>query len=217
MVGLRVAAAVVFGSVLFAVPGDADACMNEVQRNLGPTEEIAQAEYELGMNEFGEAMHRVRVRYPKIRELGSSAPPLARRALRIYALALVRAEGQMDLSLGWAPWGNLEWAIETLADLDSVRPNDPESQADLAEARIALTRTRAEGVRVLEELDRKDLLGSALAYRALARARRAAGDDKGVAAAVARCEKMALTPSQCTGALVVARTPKPTYAPRGIK
>ncbi len=186
--------------VLLAVaspPRSSSACMNEVVRQLSPVQEIAAAEQDLDDARLGEATHRVRVRYPAIRALDGTAPPLAQRAQRIYALALVRAEGKLDAQLGWAPWGNLEWAVETLADLDTRRPNDPRSQADLAEARTRLPRTRGEGVRVLEDLDRRDLLGSPYAYRALARARRTSGDEGGADAALRRCAVMASNPSRC--------------------
>ncbi|MBX3208954.1 MAG: hypothetical protein KF764_28235 [Labilithrix sp.] len=198
-------------------PRSSSACMNEVQRQLTPVQEIAAAEQDLDGARLGEATHRVRVRYPSIRQLDGTAPPLALRAQRIYALALVRADGSLDAQLGWARWGNLEWAVETLADLDAHRPNDPRSQADLAEARTRLARTRAEGVRVLEDLDRRDLLGSPYAYLALARARRTAGDDGGADAALRRCAVMAANPSRCDTDLAgEVASPTPPPARRGI-
>jgi hypothetical protein len=174
-----------------------EACYNEVVIHLTPVQEIAAAERDLEESRLGEALHRVRLRYPQIRTMGNDAAPLALRAQRIYALALVRANGQLDGQLGWARWGNLEWALETLAELDAKRVNDPRSQADLAEARIRLQRTRAEGVRVLEELDRRDLLASPFAYMALSRARRDAGDDGGAAAALRRCAVMSVDARRC--------------------
>ena len=175
----------------------AAACENEVQMRLTPVQEIAAAEKDLENNRLGEAGSRVRGRYPGIRTLGADAPPLALRAQRIYALVLVRADGRLDSGLGWARWGNLEWAAETLAALDKKRPNDPRSQADLAEARTRLTRTRAEGIRVLEDLDQRDLLGSPFAYLALARARRTSGDDGGAQAAMRRCSMMSNDKRRC--------------------
>jgi hypothetical protein len=173
------------------------ACGNAVEIHLTPVQEIATAEKELENNRLGEAAHRVRLRYPNIRALDSSAPPLALRAERVYALILVRADGQLDRALGWSRWANLEWAVETLADLDRKRLNDPRSQADLAEARTRFSRTRKEGVEVLEDLDRRDLLGSANAYLALARARRAAGDDNGAKVALRRCAVMSTDQRRC--------------------
>jgi hypothetical protein len=184
------------GAVLFP-PRSSEACINEVIIHLTPVQEIAAAERDLEESRLGEALHRVRLRYPQIRTMASDAPPLALRAQRIYALALVRANGQLDGPLGWARWGNLEWALETLTELDAKRVNDPRSQGDLAEARIRLPRTRAEGVRVLEELDRRDLLASPFAYMALSRARREAGDDGGATAALRRCAVMSVDARRC--------------------
>jgi hypothetical protein len=178
-------------------PTTSAACLNEVLRTLTPVEEIAAAEKDLEHGRLAEAAHRVRARYPGIRSLGPSAPPLAQRALRIYALVLVRADGRFDSQLGWARSGNLEWALETLAELERARPNDVRSQADLAEARTRLARTRSEGVRVLEDLDRRDLLGSPFSYLALARARRASNDAPGAAAALRRCSMMSVERRLC--------------------
>lgn len=175
----------------------ATACGNAVEIELTPVQEVAAAEKDLENNRIGEAASRVRGRYPGIRTLGADAPPLALRAERIYALALVRADGHLDSSVGWARSGNLEWAIETLSALDKKRPNDPRAQADLAEARTRLRRTRDEGVRVLEDLDQRDLLGSPFAYLALARARRTLGDDGGAQAALRRCSMMSSDRRRC--------------------
>lgn len=164
---------------------------------LTPVQQIASAESELDEGRAGEAASRVRAGFPKIRTLGANAPPLALRAQRIYALALVRADGRLDSGLGWARSGNLEWAIETLRELDEKRPNDPRAQADLAEARTRVARTRAEGVKVLESLDQRDLLGSAFGYLALARARSAMGDDGGSQAALRRCAMMSADKHRC--------------------
>ena len=189
----------VFVLTLFKCSGGSTsaACENEVIRLLTPVQEIAAAEKDLEDGRVGQAASRVRARYPAIRSLGSGAPPLALRAQRIYALALVRADGRLDSGLGWARWGNLEWAVETLADLDTKRMNDPRSQADLAEARTRLPRTRAIGAKVLEDLDQRDLLGSPYAYLALARARRATGDDGGATAAMVRCSMMSTDKRRC--------------------
>ncbi|WP_146646331.1 hypothetical protein [Labilithrix luteola] len=178
--------------------GHGSACMNVVERQLTPVEQILVAENELENGKTGEVISRVRAQFPNVRELGPKAPPLARRALRLFALALVRADGRLDGQLGWTRWANLEWAVQTLEELDALRPNEPRSQADLAEARIYLSRTRAEGVRVLEDLDRRDLLGSPFAYRALARARRVSGDDGGAQAALRRCAMMSTDKLRCS-------------------
>jgi hypothetical protein len=60
-----------------------------------------------------------------------------------------------------------------------------------------LSRTKQGGVAVLEELDRRDLLGSAWAYVALARARKDSDDDGGSRAALRRCAMMSTDRTQC--------------------
>ncbi|HSO38601.1 MAG TPA: hypothetical protein VLT33_38995 [Labilithrix sp.] len=194
---LLLASVVAASTVGVAPPREAAACGNEVELRLTPVQHIATAERDLDDGRVGEAASRVRASYPNIRLLGAEAPPLAQRAERIYALALVRANGQLDAGLGWARAGNFEWAIETLRELDEKRPNDPRSQADLAEARTRVMRTRAEAVRTLEGLDQRDLLGSAFAYLALSRARSAAGDDGGAQAALRRCSMMSTDKRRC--------------------
>ena len=198
--GLKRTLALSLGLSSLALLGDttpAEACFNEVQIQLTPVQNIAQAEKDLDDNRIGEAASRVRSVFPEIRALGPDAPPLALRAERIYALLLVRADGQLDKQLGWARWGNLEWAIDTLAALESKRGNDARAKADLAEARTRLGRTRTQGIAVLEDLDRRDLLGSPFAYLALARARRATGDDGGATAALVRCAMMSTDKLRC--------------------
>jgi hypothetical protein len=176
---------------------EAKACGNEVERVLTPVQHVAVAESFLDNARWGEAASIIRAQYPLIRTLGPTAAPLALRAQRIYALALVRADGRLDSGLGWTRWANFEWAIETLAELDKKRGDDPRAHADLAEARTRLPRTRAEATRVLEDLDQRDLLGSPFAYMALARARRASGDDGGASAAMRRCSMVSTEPRRC--------------------
>ena len=143
------------------------------------------------------AAGRVREQVPQIRALDAKAAPLMRRSLRVYALAIVRADGKIDEALGWSRWGNLEWAFETLRELEASSPNNPAKQGELAEAQIALPYARKAGVARLEELDGRDLLGSPYAYLALARARQAEGDADGTQAAVRRCAMMSSDRRRC--------------------
>jgi hypothetical protein len=180
----------------------ADACINgielEIERiNATPAGQVAIAERELEGGHPVWAAARVKEQFPNIRGFDAKAPPLGRRAVRLYALAVVRSEGKIDAAAGWAPWGNYEWALATLQELEASTPNNPARQAELAEAQIALARTRAEGVRMIENLDGRDLLGSPYAYLALARARQAEGDDGGTIAAVRRCAMMSSDRRRC--------------------
>jgi len=185
-----------------AAPSLSHACINGVELEwerftYSQAGQIATAEKELEVARPVMAAGRVREQLPQIRSLDAKAAPLMRRSLRIYALAIVRADGKIDESLGWSRWGNLEWAHETLRDLEASSPNNPAKQAELAEAQIALPYARKAGVARLEDLDGRDLLGSAFAYLALARARQAEGDVGGTQAAVRRCSMMSSERRRC--------------------
>jgi hypothetical protein len=180
----------------------ADACINGVELemyrfNATPAGQILLAEKDLEHGNPRWAASRVRDQFPNIRSLDATAPPLALRAQRVYALAIVRTGGAIDAELGWARWGNHEWALATLRDLARAKADAPAATTDLAEAQVELARTRDKGVEALEALDGKDLLGSPFAYLALARARRATGDDGGVRAALLRCSMMSNDRKRC--------------------
>ena len=63
------------------------------------------------------------------------------------------------------------WKLKT-----SARPNDPTVQADLGEALSKTEGGRAEGLKILQGLAQKDLMGSPHAYAALAKLRSQSGD-----------------------------------------
>ncbi len=187
---------------LVAVPSTSGACINGIELEIErfqatPAGQVALAEGELANDHPVWAAARVEQQFAQVRSFDAKGPPLHRRAVRVFALAVVRAEGKIDTGAGWAVWGNLEWALETLRDLEASAPNNPAKQAELAEAQIALARTRVDGVRVIEDLDGRDLLGSPYAYLALARARQAKGDDGGTLAAVRRCTMMSSDRRRC--------------------
>ncbi|GAC1536717.1 MAG: hypothetical protein NVS3B10_29040 [Polyangiales bacterium] len=187
---------------LVTLPSSAGACINGIELEIErfqatPAGQVALAEGELANDHPLWAAARIEQQFPQVRSFDAKGPPLHRRAVRVFALAVVRAEGKIDAGMGWAPWGNLEWSLETLRDLDASAPNNPAKQAELAEAQIALPRARAAGVRVIEDLDGRDLLGSPYAYLALARARQADGDEGGTRAAVRRCTMMSSDRRRC--------------------
>ncbi|MDB4934379.1 MAG: hypothetical protein JWP87_1351 [Labilithrix sp.] len=197
---LRIVAALAL--VGLSTAPSSDACINGVELEIErfqatPAGQVALAEGELAHDHPVWAAARVREQFPQIRSFDAKAPPLGRRAVRLYALAIVRSGGKIDEGAGWTSWGNREWALETLRDLEASTPNNPARQAELAEAQIALTRTRAAGVRTIEDLDGRDLLGSPYAYLALAKARQAQGDEGGTLAAVRRCAMMSSDRRRC--------------------
>ena len=136
----------------------------------------------------------------------------------VFALAVVRSNGVVNernsgswSSTEWTPTANLEWAIQSLREIDAKRPNDPTVQADLGEALSKLPRTQDESLKLLGGLAQKDLMGSPFAYAALAKIRETKGDTAGAQAAIKRCEEMSKVPGVCKPA-----TPASTPAAKPV-
>lgn len=202
LVAPKLLAAAALSFAALSAPSRSDACINGIEAEwerftYSQAGQIATAEKELEVARPVMAAGRVREQVPNVRSLDAKAAPLMRRSLRVYALAIVRADGKIDETLGWSRWGNLEWAYETLRDLEASSPNNPAKQAELAEAQIALPYARKAGVSRLEDLDGRDLLGSPFAFLALARARQDEGDVGGTQAAVRRCSMMSSDRRRC--------------------
>lgn len=185
----------------------ADACGMSVrlappkvhEAKANPVLEVAAAERALEQNQPLLAARKIVAAFPQVRAEEAGRDPLGTRALRVLALAAVRADG--NLALGgaqtWSRSANLQWALQSLREIDQKRPNDPALQADLGEALARLPHTEDEAFKVLDGLAKKDLMGSPHAYAALGRLRADRGDREGAALAVKRCEGMAQTPSVC--------------------
>src|SRR5262249_39932026 len=143
--------------------------------------------------------------FPRVRVVTAGANPLETRALRVFALAVVRSNGAVnEKSAGvvgqaneWTPTANLEWAVQSLREIDAKRPNDPTVQADLGEALSKLAHGQGEALTILQGLAQKDLMGSPHAYAALAKLRSDKGDLAGAEAAIKRCEEMSKSPGIC--------------------
>jgi hypothetical protein len=139
--------------------------------------------------------------FPAIRHVAVGASPLETRALHVLALAVVRGEGALRGVTGFSgaseaeKTANLEWALGKLQAIDRARPNDPVTQADLAEALAARPQHEEESLAILADLASRDLLGSAHAYATLARLRAARGDVTATRDALARCERMTRSPA----------------------
>lgn len=162
-------------------PAPARACVNGVELQVDPkTRDVARAERWLraghirhSMGLAGRTLHELRGR----RRTG----PLGARLNRVLAVSTVRLAGRVDRGT-WRgrprlPESdrveNLEWARGVLSDL-ARGDDDPVDHARLAEALGALERW-AEAARILEDLDRRDLMPDARSYVTLARARDALG------------------------------------------
>jgi hypothetical protein len=176
---------------------------------------IANADQRLEEEHLTAAAIEVVTALPNIRRVPVGASPLETRALHILSLAVVRGEGSLRGVSGFSRSGetertaNLEWALTTLRAIDATRPNDPVTQADLAEALATRSPHEEESLAILGDLAGRDLLGSAHAYAALARLRASRGDAAAARDALARCELMTKSPN------VVCRAPDGRLAIRG--
>jgi hypothetical protein len=199
-----------------AMPGEASACGMAV--HLAPGLEspkqrktpavmpkpvlVASAEEALSEGKVAKAATTAVNVFPALKTIKAGTLPLADRALRILAVAAVRANGGLTVGglAGNTPaerTATLEWAIGTLRDLNAQRINNPSYQTDLGEALSKVPAHQEEALKMLGELSEKDLLTSAEGYAALARLQAEKGDAPAREAAVKRCETMTKDPKVC--------------------
>lgn len=194
-----------------ALESNAHACgmsirMDPTPQRPSPVQEVARAEKSLENGQSFVAAQAVLGTFPGIRNVTVGKNPLETRALRVFALAVVRSDGAASEKkahvatangLEWTPEANLEWAVQSLREIDEKRPNDPTVQADLGEALSKTRGGQAEALKLLQGLAQRDLMGSPHAYAALAKLRTDNGDAAGAEAAIKRCEEMSKTPGVC--------------------
>jgi len=188
---------------------DANACgmsirMDPTPQKPTPVQEIARAEKALEGGQNLVAGKAILATFPRIRVATAGSNPLETRALRVFSLAVVRSNGSVSEKTAgfaapneWTPTANLEWAVQSIREIDAKRPNDPSVQADLGEALSKLPHGQEEALKILQGLAQKDLMGSPQAYAALAKLRTDKGDSAGAEAAIKRCEEMSKTPGVC--------------------
>ena len=203
----------VLPAVIAGAPGQASACGMAV-RLAGPVVApakkappspavlVASAEEALSQGKLAKAATTTIQVFPALKQIKVGTLPLADRALRILALATVRADGGLTIGglNGTTPEGraaNLDWAIGTLRDLNAHRVNNPSYQTDLGEALSKVPAHHDEALQILADLSDKDLLTSAEGYAALARLEAEKGDADAREAAVKRCEGMTKDPAVC--------------------
>lgn len=214
---VAVAVALVPAALAITYSTDANACgmsirMDSTPQKPTPVQSIANAEKALENGQNLAAAKAVLANFPKVRVATAGANPLETRALRVFALAVVRSNGSVNEKTAgfpsggneWTPTANLEWAVQSIREIDAKRPNDPTVQADLGEALSKLPHGRKESMTILQGLAQKDLMGSPHAYAALAKLRSDQGDAAGAQAAIKRCEEMSKTPGVCKPATKVA-------------
>ncbi len=215
-----------FFAVSAVQEGDAHACGSAIRleptpARPSPVQEIARAEKALEGGQNLAAAQAVLATFPRIRSVTAGENPLETRALRVFSLAVVRSGGTVDEKqarvasangVDWTPASNLQWAVQSLREVDQKRPNDPTVQADLGEALSKTEAGRVEALKILQGLAQKDLMGSPHAYAALAKLRTETGDSAGAEAAIKRCEEMSKTPGICKPAAPSAPSTKPSVA-----
>lgn len=200
---------------LIAAPTAAHACgggwwpEDEVDHRI---QGVADAEKKLDDGHYAAAAGSVIRMIPYIKNYeGTSKDPIARRALRVLAVATARTGGQLALKRELPQYLrdtwmgadaseqqiNLKWAVATLSKAAEEKKDDVVLEGDLA---LAMARTdgfKAEGRKRLEALAKKDLLTSPEAYAELAKLRAADGDGSGRTAALERCKAMADETAVC--------------------
>jgi hypothetical protein len=197
---VRLLAAVCF-VVPVAIAGqseEAAACGESIAFEVDPNVLLlSQAEGNLSSGKVrAAALDAIKV-FPKIKTAKPGSSVLLPRAQRIVAMAIVRSDGLVTLGKEFTAStsderrANLEWAIATLRRLSAAKKNNPSADTDLGEALARLPETQSEGLATLDKLARKDLVTSADGYAALAKLRKAAGDDDGHVAAMKKYEALA--------------------------
>lgn len=222
---LVLAAAALTATVVGTISNDAAACgmsvrLDPTPQRPTPVQEIARGEKALESGQNLQAAQAVLGSFPRIRNAEAGANPLETRALRVFALAIVRSDGSIDEKKArvgsqvgeWTPSSNLQWAVQSLREIDAKRPNDPSLQADLGEALSKTPTGQKEAQKILQGLAQKDLMGSPHAYAALAKLRSQSGDQEGAQAAIKRCEEMSKTPGICKPSTPAAKPATITVA-----
>lgn len=206
---IALALAVVPAFAVASYAHDASACgmsvrLDPTPQKPTPVQEIARAEKALEGGQNLAAAKAILATYPRVRSVTAGQNALETRALRVFSLAVVRSNGDINekkagfVAQGeWTPTANLEWAAQSLREIDQKRPNDPTVQADLGEALAKLPNSQPEAMKILQGLAQKDLMGSPHAYAALAKLRTEKGDTEGALAAIKRCEEMSKSPGIC--------------------
>ena len=214
------AAAALFAVSAVAMTPDAHACgmsvrMEPTPQKPTPVQEVAKAEKALEGGQHLAAAKSILGSFPRVRSATAGENPLETRALRVFALAVVRSNGAANEKAAgvaaaevWTPGASIAWAVQSLREIDAKRPNDPTVQADLGEALAKTMHGKKEALGILQALAQKDLMGSPQAYAALATLRTETGDLAGAEAAIKRCAEMSKGAGVCKpGAPNAAKMP----------
>ncbi|MRG91006.1 hypothetical protein GF068_03580 [Polyangium spumosum] len=141
--------------------------------------------------------------FPEIRNINPGKNGMLQRAQRTLAVALVRADGGIDLDPTWRGKTpeqrakNVAWAVSALERLRADRKNDPSVDTDLGEALAKVSGRKEEARGLLQGLADRDLMATPQGYAALGRLQHEAGNEAARDAAVKRCSTMAKDSSIC--------------------
>lgn len=165
---------------VLAAPSAALACGNAVHLERSRvTRLIVQAEQAL---EKGDARRAKRLTGEVARGHWKRTPGLVRRFRMAKGLASIRT-------------GSAVRGVPILKKIKAT--DDPALTSGLAEGLSVLKGRHAEALRLLADLESRDLVPDAFGYAALARLRREKGDKQGALRAQTRCEAMAPKPEIC--------------------
>jgi len=177
--------AVVISMAATAASGVASACGNGTERRLNLlVAAIAKAERDVSEGRPRLAAQAVLNGYPRIRGQVIGRNPVADRALRVMARAVVRTGGAIDARRRFPGATdeerrkNARWARQVLRGFVNRNPKDAAARTDYAEALARMPERGAEAERLLSALAKQDLVSSAQGYAALAKLRRKVDLDK---------------------------------------
>ncbi len=174
---------------------------------------IARAEKQLAAGKYHASAGSVIRMIPHIKNYRVAQSDLIiNRSLRVLAVSMTRTRGDLTKISKELPQelresfvgaseedrkANLVWSVGALKMLLDKKKDNPALKTELAEAMTLVPEHRDEAKKILEELAKKDLLGTAEGYRALAELRAASNDEEGRTAALDRCKKMAKDAAIC--------------------
>jgi hypothetical protein len=183
-------ASLALSATLFSTGGSptASACENGYVIQVDPrTGAVSDAEKLVNLGKPDEAARRL---LSVDRSFATATPGKSRlsdRALVVLAKAVVRSDGRVTIDEaksgearstkaktnegGGASERNVAWSVGVLRALASKRSDDPGLASDLGEVLSRVPSEKAEARRVLESLEKRDVVASAYAYAALARLR----------------------------------------------
>lgn len=200
--------------------GEAEACHNSTVARVDPAVAmLKEAERLVDNGNPKDSVSWVHTAYPGAASKAPGAGLLSDKALSVLARATLRSDGQLaprPTKNGDAQPNreeNLRWAVETVQALEKTHSDDPAYAAMLGEALSVVPAQRGEALRVLQRLEKADIVASPFGYAALSRLRANAGEGKPAVVrgpllamsagmqklAKLRCETMSGDPGLCEG------------------